>query len=460
VASGDPADIVIDTTPPVNVTGLTATQVLAGNPAGNVTAIDLAWTPSTDATAVQTVLYRKGFGFYPEYDDDGGEAPVAPTDPLGENWELAASLPATESSLNNTPALRDYWYFCAVSTDLYGNQSASLITGGVLNYILADVSDGGNPIFDGDNHVGTADVTLLGSAYGTIHGDPLYLNTLDVGPTDNLNVFGLPTTDNEIEFEDLMVFAINFDLNVSGIPPVPFMASAPMPADRNAMDLGVPDLPPVGQTFTVDLVMVADGQVQGLKIPLQWDDEVVEFIDFQGGPLLAEQGGQSLVLSSEKGVVDIALVGVRERGISGSGTLARATFRVTGTGATGLGFGDIAARDKANQEVVVNGAPNSDDPGDTVLPRVSVLNPNYPNPFNPMTKISFDLATQGRVRISIFSVDGRLVKTLVDAPFGPGRYERVWQGKDNNGRAVSSGTYLYRMVGPGIQQTRRMLLIK
>ena len=67
----------------------------------------------------------------------------------------------------------------------------------------------------------------------------------------------------------------------------------------------MPDLPAVGQTFTVDLDMVADGQVQGLKIPLLWDDEVVEFIGFQGGPLLADQGGQSLVLSCENGVVDI-----------------------------------------------------------------------------------------------------------------------------------------------------------
>jgi len=460
VASGGPAGIVIDTTPPVNVTGLTATQVLAGNPAGNVTAINLAWTPSTDATAVQTVLYRKGFGGYPEYDDAGGEVPVAPTDPLGENWELAASLSATEASLNDTPALRDYWYFCAVSTDLYGNQSASLITDGVLNYLLADVSDGGDPIADGDNHVAIPDVTLLGGAYGTTHGHPLYLNTLDIGPTEDLTGFTLPTTDNKIEFEDLMVFAINFDLNASEIIPAPFMAAAPLPADRNALDLGIPDLPAVGQTFTVNLDMVADGQVQGLKIPLLWDDEVVEFIDFQGGPLLADQGGQSLVLSCENGVVDIALAGVRERGISGVGTLARATFRVIGTGAPGLRFGDIAARDKANQNVVVNGEPTSDDPGDTVLPRVSALNPNYPNPFNPMTKISFDLATQGRVQISIFSIDGRLVKTLVDEPFSPGRHERVWQGRDNSGRTVASGTHLYRMEGPAIQQTRRMLLIK
>lgn len=460
VVSGGQASIVIDTTPPIGVTGLTATQILTGNPAGNVTGINLAWTPSTDPTAVQTVLYRKGFGGYPEYDDDGGSAPPVPTDPLGESWEQVASLVVTEVSLNDTPALRDYWYFCAVATDLYGNRSASLITGGVLNYLLGDVSDGGDPIFDGDNHVAIPDVTLLGSAYGTVDGDAAYLNTLDLGPTADLSGFALPTTDDRIEFEDLMLFAINFDLNASEIIPAQFMIAAPAPADRNALDLGIPELPAVGQTFAVDLDMMADGQVQGLKIPLLWDDEVVTFLGFQGGPLLANQGGQSLVLSAENGVVDIALAGVRERGISGVGTVARATFRVIGIGATGIRFGEVTARDKANQSVAVNGEPPSDDPGDIVLPRVSALNPNYPNPFNPMTTISFDLAKQGRVRISIFSIDGRLVKTLADETFIPGRHERVWQGRDNNGRAVASGTYLYMMEGPGIQQTRRMLLIK
>jgi hypothetical protein len=459
VAYGGPASIVIDTTPPANVTGLAATQVMSGNPAGNVTAVDLTWTASTDPTAVETVLYRKGFGSYPEYDDDGGAEPTVPTDPLAENWEPVATLTAAAITHSDLPALRDYWYFCAVSTDQYGNQSSSLMTGGVLNYLLGDVSDGGDPIGDGDNQIGVPDVTLLGSAYGTSEGDPQYLNTLDIGPTVDLGVRSLPSTDSVIEFEDLMVISINYDLNASVVPPAPFMAAGPAPAAHNEVELDIPDLPALGQTFTLDLVMTADGQVQGLKIPLLWDENVVEFESFAGGPLLGDQGGQSLVLSAEDGVVDIALVGVRARGISGVGTVARATFRVVGTGKPGLKLGEITARDKANLSVEVN-SDSGEDPGHSVLPVVSALNPNYPNPFNPMTTISFDLAAPGRVRISIFSIDGRLVRTLVDEPFIAGRHERVWQGRDDRGRAVASGTYLYRMVGPDVQKTRRMLLIK
>ncbi len=77
-----------------------------------------------------------------------------------------------------------------------------------------------------------------------------------------------------------------------------------------------------------------------------------------------------------------------------------------------------------------------------------------------MTTLSFDLAKAGQVRVRIYSVDGRLVRTLVDDNMVAGRHEKVWQGRDDNGRAVASGTYLYRMDGPGIQATRRMLLVK
>ncbi len=459
-ATSAPGDIVIDTTAPANLTGLGGDQVLTGNPAGNTTAINLTWTPSVDGTAVQTVIYRKGFGTYPEYDDTGGAAPTAPADPVAEGWELAAALPAQDASFDDLTGDRNVWYFAAVTTDLYGNRSASLMTGGILNYVLGDVSDGGAPIADGDNHVFTADLTLLGSRYGTNDGDALYLNTLDVGPTDDMSVAGRPTTDDAIDFEDLILFGINYDLDATQNGATQIAAGAPQPADRNTVALDFPILPGVGETFVVDLVMVADGQVQGLQVPLLWDDNVLTITSFQGGPLLADQGGPSLVLSATAGVVDITLAGVRERGIAGAGTVATATFQVVGTGPTGLQIGGIVARDAANQPVTVTTATVTDVGDDQVLPRVSTLNPNYPNPFNPMTTISFDLAGSGRVRIAIFSIDGRLVKTLVDESFAAGRHERVWDGKDGGGRTVASGTYLYIMEAPGIRQTRRMLLVK
>jgi regulation of enolase protein 1 (concanavalin A-like superfamily) len=460
---GVPANIPIDSTPPANVTSLAATQALSGNPAGNSTAVGLAWTASVDGTAVQTVLFRKAFGGYPEYDDNGGAAPAVPVNPAAEGWALVASLPSTANSFSDLAGARDYWYYCAVSEDALGNRSTSLVTTGTLNYLLGDMSDGGVPVGDGDNRLDTADVSLLGNSYGTIDGDALYVATLDVGPTHNNSVFGRPTTDSSIGFEDLILVSINFGLDAT-VPALPAsllaLASAPpAPAERNAVSLDIAALPAVGQTFAVDLAMLGDGTVQAMQVALVWDDNVLEVVGYQGGPLLTAQGGPSVVLSGAVGVIDIGLIGVRESGISGAGVVATATFRVIGTGVPGLQIAAIDARSNVNGNVPV-GTDTVSGVGDVGLPQVSALYAAYPNPFNPMTTISFDLARPGHVRVSIFGVDGRLVRTLVDDNFVAGRHDQVWTGRDDAGRAVASGVYFYRMVGPGIEQTQRMLLVK
>jgi len=91
---------------------------------------------------------------------------------------------------------------------------------------------------------------------------------------------------------------------------------------------------------------------------------------------------------------------------------------------------------------------------------VTRLNHNYPNPFNPSTTISFDLAQAGEVKLRIFNVKGQLVKTLANGNFTPGNHKAVWDGKDTNNRNVASGVYFYRLETKGFTQTRKMLMIK
>lgn len=98
--------------------------------------------------------------------------------------------------------------------------------------------------------------------------------------------------------------------------------------------------------------------------------------------------------------------------------------------------------------------------GDEDIPTVLALNGNYPNPFNPMTKISFDLPRATDVRLEVFDVRGRLVSSLVNEPMTPGRHDVVWNGTDGNGRRMSSGTYFYRLVADGGIMTNKMLLLK
>jgi hypothetical protein len=88
------------------------------------------------------------------------------------------------------------------------------------------------------------------------------------------------------------------------------------------------------------------------------------------------------------------------------------------------------------------------------------LNANVPNPFNPTTTISFELAASAQVSLRVYSVSGAFVRTLVEREMSADQHQVVWDGRDENGAPVSSGVYFYRLTAGGFSQTRKMLMIK
>jgi hypothetical protein len=86
---------------------------------------------------------------------------------------------------------------------------------------------------------------------------------------------------------------------------------------------------------------------------------------------------------------------------------------------------------------------------------------NVPNPFNPATVIPYTVGEGGGwVTLSVYDVAGRLVITLVDEAQTGGDRAVEWDGRDRQGAPVSSGTYFYRLTGPGFEQTRKMTLVQ
>ncbi len=86
---------------------------------------------------------------------------------------------------------------------------------------------------------------------------------------------------------------------------------------------------------------------------------------------------------------------------------------------------------------------------------------NYPNPFNPQTTIAFELPKQESVNLRVFDMAARLVKELVrGAVSTSGRHEVVWDGRDDAGRQVASGTYFYLLEAGNYSETKRMVLVK
>jgi hypothetical protein len=94
------------------------------------------------------------------------------------------------------------------------------------------------------------------------------------------------------------------------------------------------------------------------------------------------------------------------------------------------------------------------------LPKSFELGENFPNPFNPSTKIQFGLPTDAQASIVIYNALGQKVRTLVDEYRASGRYEVTWDGRDDLGRTIGTGVYLYRLVSGSTSVIKKMLLVK
>lgn len=131
---------------------------------------------------------------------------------------------------------------------------------------------------------------------------------------------------------------------------------------------------------------------------------------------------------------------------------------VSGTGrSTRNGFALIAYDEKGNpvSPTVTTASTDSE-----ALPSAFRLDPNYPNPFNPATQITYAVPYPAAVRLHVYDMLGRLVRTLIHATQPMGTYTVTWDGRDEAGTPVSSGTYLYRLEAGEHVQTRTMQLLK
>jgi hypothetical protein len=98
-------------------------------------------------------------------------------------------------------------------------------------------------------------------------------------------------------------------------------------------------------------------------------------------------------------------------------------------------------------------------PGDVaaaLTPRLDA----YPNPFNPMTRLAFELPRDGRAVVRIHDLTGRVVRTLVDGQREAGRHEVTWQGRDDQGQPLASGVYLAQLRTDQGTESHKLVLAK
>ena len=95
------------------------------------------------------------------------------------------------------------------------------------------------------------------------------------------------------------------------------------------------------------------------------------------------------------------------------------------------------------------------------IPRVYTnLEQNFPNPFNPVTKIRFYIQKDEDVTLNIYNIRGQLVKALLNEKLKYGQHEIIWNGDDGNGRNVASGIYFYKLTAGDFVDVKRMVMMK
>ena len=156
----------------------------------------------------------------------------------------------------------------------------------------------------------------------------------------------------------------------------------------------------------------------------------------------------------------------KEQGVSGSGVLAHIRFESKSDGEQPLKLENVQFTDRWGNLLPVAEIANATIGKDALLaiPKTFTLGQNYPNPFNPTTTITFGIPDQSgqsvKVNLSIYNLNGQLIKTLLDEDKQPGHYTFEWDGTDEKGQQVSTGLYFYSIEAGNYRATKKMIFTK
>jgi hypothetical protein len=407
--------------------------------------VTLGWTnPGEGETALEVwraVWYHYTVGpdtvsAYPEYDDWTDDAiPALPADrnatALDPYWERVNSALGT-SHIDAVPA-RGIYYYVVYPVDGAGNWGPGTDVSSI-SYLLGDVAG------VGDGAVTGGDITILALCYGTVDGPLPYNADCDVGPTDDFSGAGIPLTDNVINFDDLMIFALNWDVTVTKMPPSAGSAVARLVWQK------------VDDTTWALVLAEPCLNLKGINLQLEVPQGAQPVVT--AGDLLGQQDSPYFLQNIPRRGLDAGLAVLGNGAcIAGQGELVRISL------SGGFDPADIVitARDAANDALEYTLEETSAVPD---LPTAYALSANYPNPFNPMTKIDFALPEPQNVRLAVFGIDGRRIATLIDESMPAGHHTVTWMGRDDQGALVASGIYFYRIEAGDFRQIQKMTLLK
>jgi len=449
VGRGD-AVIAVDCTPPAAVAGLAA--------APGRDKVGLSWSavdePDGELEVWRGMWYLgppdTSVSAYPEYDDHVDPADAEPSWPVphaalagGGEWHLIGTLPTTQVAFVDFPnpplgLRRGVYHYLVYAVDAAGNVGAPpTAPARATSYLLGDLPslDGTIPT-DGAVAI-NPEINRLALCFGTDFGGPDFDPYCDVGPTHDTTDRGVPLTDDSIDFEDLMVFAMNYGVTLMRTPTV-------------GGDLVRLVWAPAGPGLWALHLLDPCADLRGLRLSAGLPPGAAA--SPVTGELLDAQGGPCFLRNIPDRGLDVALARL-DGGIVGAGEL----FRLGVDRALDPAALAVEARNSRNEPLETVMVEATDVPD---APVAFALSANHPNPFNPATAIDFALPGPQRVSLAVYAVDGRRVATLVDGPRPGGRHRVVWNGCDDRGEPAASGVYFARITAGSFVGTCKMTLLK
>ena len=124
-----------------------------------------------------------------------------------------------------------------------------------------------------------------------------------------------------------------------------------------------------------------------------------------------------------------------------------------------VGINDIQLIDQNGESIPVN-AKGDGSVALELIPMKYALYQNFPNPFNPVTEIQFDIPDISTVELVVYNLMGQEVRRLVNGEIQAGYHRIVWDGLNNRGESVSTGVYIYSLISPSFHSTKKMVLLK
>lgn len=256
-------------------------------------------------------------------------------------------------------------------------------------------------------------------------------------------------TDAVVDADDI-ASVVNFIVNGSFLSVAPPIVQANMVQFNDAVentDNALLSLP-----FSVD---ATGHEVQSVEFILVYDENELDYQAFAG----ALEGNQNFVHASKisEGIAKFVFATSEKQSAKfdmGSLVFKKGSENLSST---------ITSIYKINGGAPQTG-PSYDLDGVTSveeeLPTKFEVTQNYPNPFNPSTTIKYSVPSATYVTIKVYNMLGQEVKTLVNKDVAPGRFSVTWNGDNNYGSKVSSGTYIYQIVAGDFVQAKKMILLK